>query len=169
MLLVGVAIVVFVLMRKLGYLSLENTAAVQETRKRNAQLRTITRRVIEDCRVADSMQEIWSAVRPLAPELDVAVLGLRVGTELGAPDSRDAVSWEVERPGGNSKPLVARVEVRAASARIGEFVVDWRDGRAQINRDEELTLELVADAVGEAWSRIRVRRTPERRLVSVRR
>ena len=80
------------------------------------------------------------------------------------------MTWEVERSVGTALPLVARVEVRTANRVMGEFTVDWRDGRDQINRDEELMLELIADDVGDAFARIRAREQAEpRRVLSFRR
>jgi UDP-GlcNAc:undecaprenyl-phosphate GlcNAc-1-phosphate transferase len=62
------------------------------------------------------------------------------------------------------------VEVRAGTTAIGEFTVEWRDGRAQINRDEELMLELIADAVGDNCARVRAREEAEpQRVISLRR
>ena len=102
-------------------------------------------------------------MRPAAEEIDASVLRLRLGS--GDQKERDAVTWDVERSAGSAHPVVARVDVRGGSAVVGEFTVDWRDGRDQINRDEELMLELVADAVGDSYARICAREQAEPRRV----
>jgi UDP-GlcNAc:undecaprenyl-phosphate GlcNAc-1-phosphate transferase len=42
-----------------------------------------------------------------------------------------------------------RIEVKEGEVELGWLSLSWRDGRAGMNRDEELALELVADAVAE--------------------
>jgi UDP-GlcNAc:undecaprenyl-phosphate GlcNAc-1-phosphate transferase len=42
-----------------------------------------------------------------------------------------------------------RIEVKEGEVSLGWLSLSWRDGRAALSRDEELALELVADAVAE--------------------
>ncbi|RKH16489.1 undecaprenyl/decaprenyl-phosphate alpha-N-acetylglucosaminyl 1-phosphate transferase [Corallococcus sp. CA047B] len=147
-LLCGMGVVIVVLMRKLGYLDMRHAGAVQQTRQRNQQLRTLVKAVTGAVRAAGSLQDVWNAVRPLAQGLGAAQQALR----LRRPHEVDTegVVFEAQRPeAGTSSPLEVRVEVKDGEALLGTLHLSWCDGRGAIDRDEELALEVVADAVAE--------------------
>ncbi|RKG83290.1 MraY family glycosyltransferase [Corallococcus terminator] len=148
LLLSGVGVVIVVLMRKLGYLDMRHAGSVQQTRQRNQQLRTLVKAVTGAVRAAGSLQDVWNAVRPLAQGLDAAQQELR----LRRPQEQDTegVVFEARRPeAGTSSPLEVSVEVKDGEVLLGTLRLCWRDGRSTIDRDEELALEVVADAVAE--------------------
>jgi len=148
LLLAGVSIVVGVLMRKLGYLNLGDAGQVGQVRKRNVQLRAVVKDVSAWDNWADSFEAVWLAVRPVAELLDAARLELKLDRR--APGANDAVVFETQRPAGSALPLEVRVDVKDGDAGLGQLLLDWRDGRGEVNRDEELALELLADAIGRA-------------------
>ncbi|MCY1044352.1 MraY family glycosyltransferase [Corallococcus sp. bb12-1] len=148
LLLSGVGVVIVVLMRKLGYLDMRHAGEVQQTRQRNQQLRTLVKAVTGAVRAAGSLQDVWNAVRPLAQGLDASQQELR----LRRPHEQDTegVVFEARRPeAGTSSPLEVSVEVKDGEVLLGTLRLCWRDGRSTIDRDEELALEVVADAVAE--------------------
>jgi UDP-GlcNAc:undecaprenyl-phosphate GlcNAc-1-phosphate transferase len=148
LLLSGMAIVIVVLMRKLGYLDLRRAGDVQQLRKRNIQLRSLVKDVTGQVRAASSLQAVWGAMRPLAEAMNVSRQELRLLREQDGHS--DGVVFELQRPGaGVAAPLEVRIEVKDDDAVLGALVLSWRDGRAAINRDEELALDVVADAVAE--------------------
>lgn len=169
LLLSGMAIVIVVLMRKLGYLDLRRAGDVQQVRQRNIRLRSLVKDVTRQVRAASSLQAVWSAVRPLAEALGVSRQELRF--QRMHDGLSDGVVFETQRPGaGLHAPLDVRIEVKDDDEVLGALVLSWRDGRATINRDEELALEVVADAVAERAARLMTQlRTPSGRVVALRR
>jgi UDP-GlcNAc:undecaprenyl-phosphate/decaprenyl-phosphate GlcNAc-1-phosphate transferase len=160
LLLVGMGIVIFVLMRKLGYLDLRRAGAVSQTRRRNLQLHSLVKTVTRSARRADSVQDLWGVLRPLAEALEASSLELRFQHRWGHGYT-DGVVFETERPAGSALPLDLRVEVKDGDVRMGWLRMSWKDGRAEVNRDEELALELVADAVAERASELMALETAE--------
>jgi UDP-GlcNAc:undecaprenyl-phosphate GlcNAc-1-phosphate transferase len=47
-------------------------------------------------------------------------------------------------------PLEIALEITANERNFGKLTLAWRDGRSEVNRDEELALELVADSIAKA-------------------
>ncbi|HEX8702861.1 MAG TPA: MraY family glycosyltransferase [Myxococcaceae bacterium] len=152
MLLIGMGVVLFVLMRKLGYLDLGKAGRVSETRRKNILLRTLVKDLTRGIHQASSLQLLWEAVRPLGEALDLARLELRLQHEHGG--LTDGVVFEIQRPAGSALPFEARLEVKEQEVALGWLNLSWRDGRSELNRDEELALELVADAVAERASQL---------------
>jgi UDP-GlcNAc:undecaprenyl-phosphate/decaprenyl-phosphate GlcNAc-1-phosphate transferase len=168
MLLVGMGVVLFVLMRKLGYLDLRRAGSVGEARRKNIALRSLVKGLTRGIQKAGSLQELWAAVRPLAEALDVARLELRFQHQHDG--LTDGVVFETLRPAGSALPLEVRIEVKDEEVPLGWLHLSWRDGRAEINRDEELALELVADAVAERAASLMARAEAEPgRVVALRR
>ena len=150
MLLIAVSVVVFVLMRKLGYLSLDEGRGAAIARRRNHQLRNLLREVIRNVHASSNLSDLWNSVRPLAEDLGAARLELRVHDAAG--NHHESVLFETERPAGTSFPVEARVELTQHERSMGYLAATWRDGRMDVDRDDELGLELIADAlaVGDA-------------------
>jgi UDP-GlcNAc:undecaprenyl-phosphate GlcNAc-1-phosphate transferase len=168
MLLLAVSIVVVVVMRKLGYLSLQRTAEVTETRKRNLQLRTVVREISEKLGRAESEQDVWEAVRPLADQLETGKLELRLEKE--GEGHHDGMLMETERPhAGSAYPVGLRLSLHAPDKAFGSLSLTWRDGRGEVNRDEELALEILAEVVSATLQRLDARTVElPRRVASMR-
>jgi UDP-GlcNAc:undecaprenyl-phosphate GlcNAc-1-phosphate transferase len=63
-----------------------------------------------------------------------------------------------------------RIEVKEVEVALGWLNLSWRDGRSEVSRDEELALELVADAVAErAASLLAIAQAEPGRVVALRR
>ncbi|MBN8469753.1 undecaprenyl/decaprenyl-phosphate alpha-N-acetylglucosaminyl 1-phosphate transferase [Corallococcus exiguus] len=148
LLLSGIGVVIMVLMRKLGYLDVRHMDAVHQTRQRNLELRSLVRSVTAAVRAAGSFQEVWNAVRPLSQGLSLSSLELRLRRP--HEDVNAGVVFESQHPDvGAEAALEVRLDVKEEEALLGALRLVWRDGRAAIDRDEELALEVVADAVAE--------------------
>ncbi|HSP80188.1 MAG TPA: undecaprenyl/decaprenyl-phosphate alpha-N-acetylglucosaminyl 1-phosphate transferase, partial [Myxococcaceae bacterium] len=168
MLLTGMAVVVTVLMRLLGYLDLQRAGGVGEVRRKNIRLRSLVREVTDAVGVAPGFPAIWDAVRPLAEALDTSFLRLRF--ERLHEGRSEGMVFETVRPAGSALPLEVRLEVKSGEVVLGWLQLSWRDGRSEINRDEELALELVVDAVGARAERLLAGSEVEpKRVVSLRR
>jgi UDP-GlcNAc:undecaprenyl-phosphate GlcNAc-1-phosphate transferase len=152
MLLGGIGVVVVVLMRKLGYLSLRSAAGVGETRRKNIQLRALVRELNDRIAAARDLQGLWDAVRPLAEAVDATRLELELVS--GEPHLRDHITFETTRPAGAALPFHFSVEVKLVEEPLGSLTLSWQDGRVEVNRDEELALELASDSIARAVARV---------------
>ncbi len=152
MLLGSVVLVVFVLMRKLGYLSFREVALVNDLRRKNIQLRSLVKQVNGDIARAENVEELWNSVRPLAEALQASSLELRI--RKNADGGKDEVVFDTRRDSGSALPLHMTVDILAGGSLIGELRLSWRDGRDEVNRDEELAVELVADSLAKAAAAI---------------
>lgn len=155
MLLTAIAVVVMVLMRKLGYLSLARATELTEARRRNGQLRAVVRDVSEAVGRAGALTSVWDALRGLLEALDAARLSLRV--DRPRQGGAEAVTFEASRPAGAALPFELALELRHAEASLGRLSLTWCDGRGEVDRDEELALEVLADAVAKAVSVLQAR------------
>ncbi|HZI04404.1 MAG TPA: undecaprenyl/decaprenyl-phosphate alpha-N-acetylglucosaminyl 1-phosphate transferase, partial [Archangium sp.] len=168
MLLTGMAVVVVVLMRKLGYLDLRNAGGMSEARRKNIRLRSLVKDVTDAVRAGNGVNDLWDAVRPLADALDASRLELRLVRQ--REGNRDGLTFETQRPAGSALPLEVFLDVKSGDETLGRFTIAWSDGRAEINRDEELALELVADAVGDRAAKLLARADADpQRVVALRR
>ncbi len=152
MLLIAVSVVVFVLMRKLGYLDLRESRGATLIRRRNHQLRSLLREVVRNVQASANLSDLWNSVRPVAEEFGAARLVLRIHEAAGL--RREGVLFETERGGGTSFPVEARVELAHGERTMGYLAATWRDGRVGIDRDDELGLELIADAIAGMVARL---------------
>ncbi|MBZ4415234.1 MraY family glycosyltransferase [Myxococcus sp. RHSTA-1-4] len=168
MLLCGMGVVIVVMMRKLGYLDLRRAADVQQVRQRNIRLRSLVKDVTRAVRAAPSLQDVWNALRPLAEGLDVARQELRFQRVSGG--LTEGIVFETQRPEGTAVPFEVSIDVKDDEEVLGSLLLVWRDGRSAINRDEELALEVVADAVAERAARLHAHADVEPgRVVALRR
>jgi UDP-GlcNAc:undecaprenyl-phosphate GlcNAc-1-phosphate transferase len=168
MLLCGMGVVIVVLMRKLGYLDLRRAADVQQVRQRNIRLRSLVKDVTRAVRAAPSLQDVWSALRPLAEAMEVSRQELRLQHVSGG--LTEGIVFETQRPAGTEAPFEVRIDVKDDEQVLGALLLVWRDGRSAINRDEELALEVVADAVAERAARLQAHAEVEPgRVVTLRR
>ncbi len=161
MLLLAMGLVVFVLIRKLGYLNPREFTTAQGVRRRNIQLRSLVKQVNDQIAGAQSIEEIWHSVRPLADALQASSLQLRV--ERSDADAPDVVHFETRRPAGGALPLLMSLDISWNERTFGSLGLAWRDGRSEVDRDEELALEVIADSIAKAarmMGRVQVFRTP---------
>jgi UDP-GlcNAc:undecaprenyl-phosphate GlcNAc-1-phosphate transferase len=163
MLLIAVSVVVFVLMRKLGYLDLRESKGATVVRRRNQQLRSLLREVVRNVQASTNLSDLWNSVRPVAEELGAARLELRIDEVAGS--RRESVFFETERPAGSSFPVETRVELAYADRTMGYLAATWQDGRLDVDRDDELGLELIADAMATMVARLSFPPIPEAKNV----
>ncbi len=167
LLLGGIGLIVIVLMRKLGYLDLRRAAGVGAARRRNGQLRELVRDTSELVGRAISLPQIWDAVRPLGEVLDISELTL----ELVSPGrgGQDGLAFKLRRDAGTALPLSVVLELKVGEDHFGTISLQWQDGRHEVDRDEELALEVLADVVAKAARKIQVRAmTPPPNVVRLR-
>ncbi|MFN0063054.1 MAG: MraY family glycosyltransferase [Myxococcaceae bacterium] len=145
-LLAGIGLVVTVLMRKLGYLNLGAAPTVQRARQRNIALRTIVRASTDAVESSRTTQDMWTAAKPLAEAMSASFFEMYFKGSLKDPG--EGVRYEVRRPGEG--PLLRWEAPLEHQGQVwGTLCVHWQDGRLEVDRDEELALELLADAAAK--------------------
>ncbi|MFN7135246.1 MAG: MraY family glycosyltransferase, partial [Myxococcales bacterium] len=151
LLLAVTALIVFVLVRQLGYLSLR-APEISAARQRNLAVREQVRSIGERLQTAALPAHAWEAVQPLGRTMNVAELSLQMValTEAGAKETSEFV-WKTD--GGEGEALVIRLPIEAAGQTFGTIEVAWRDGRRGIDRDDEIALELLRDHLAAAGRR----------------
>jgi len=148
LLLAALSFVVIVLVRKLGYLDPRSAQAATATRRRNHLLRQVVRRSVDTVERSSSLTEVWNALRPLAAELNMSRLEFWFYLPKTPSGDREGLHYELERMDGAGSPLDLSVDLGQVDGHsLGVIHATWRDGRLEIDRDEELALEQVAQAV----------------------
>src|SRR5215813_5162942 len=141
-------LVVFILIRKLGYLSARELTDANGVRRRNIQLRSLVKQVNEEIAAAQTIEQVWHSVRPLADALQASSLELLM--ERTGSNMQDVMRFETRRGNGAGAPLSMSLEISWNERRFGSLGLAWRDGRRESDRDAELALEVIADAIGKA-------------------
>ncbi len=138
-------------LRALGFLSFGKVAAALVDRRRNLDRRGAVRRAGELLRRARTAEEIWEAVRSAAPAVGASAVGLTLGRLAGRPD---AGPWE---DGFDDAPAeLLRARYGLAVERPGDDHVEfgWIDGRAAVDRDTEIAIELLCELASGAVDRV---------------
>ncbi|MBS2027854.1 MAG: undecaprenyl/decaprenyl-phosphate alpha-N-acetylglucosaminyl 1-phosphate transferase [Deltaproteobacteria bacterium] len=148
-----VGAVVFVLMRRLGYLDLQRVAEVGVTRRKNLAVRSAINSISEQLRNAANAEAIWASVQAIGEPLAVTMLELKLLT----PGS-ESKGFTLSRSPLSPRAIEAVVPVEADGVSHGELRACWTDGRNEIGRDDELALELLADHIRQAAKRIETER-----------
>ena len=157
LLLLAISVVVVVLVRKLGYLDPKGAQAANATRKRNLQLRQVVRRIVDAVESSGSVTEIWNALRPMAADLHASRLEFWFHLPAGDSGEREGLHYDLERPEGSAHPVELSVDLGTPDGQtIGVIHATWRDGRLEVDRDDELALEQVAQAVSTTILRISI-------------
>ena len=157
LLLATISVVVVVLVRKLGYFDPKGAQAANAIRRRNLQLRHVVRTTLHAIEVATSLTEVWNALRPLAGELDAARFEFWFYAPRTASGEREGLHYDLERTAGTTQPIELAVELDTVDgASLGLIRACWRDGRREVDRDDELALEQVAQGVSTTIVRISI-------------
>lgn len=153
--LTALAIVGFFAMRRLGYIQFSSTHYLSDQRRRNRELRTIVRDATERLRESASDREVWEVIKRLAPEVGAVAVSL---SRRVAPDGEEWTTLRFEVP-DVANPSVhpafaSSLHVPAAKSAETLMEFTWKDGRSEMDRDEEIALEAFAQRAGEAFDRV---------------
>ena len=162
LLLVAIAGVVVMVMAKLGYFDLKAAQQAGAIRKRNLQLRHAARETSQAVERATSLPDVWTALRSFAAELNAAKFEFWYHGPRTPSGEREGLHYDLEREAGTALPVDLVVELKERELPpLGSLRVSWRDGRLEVDRDDELALELVASAVTDTVMRISIPPLPE--------
>jgi UDP-GlcNAc:undecaprenyl-phosphate GlcNAc-1-phosphate transferase len=143
--LVALSGVAYLVLRRLGYVSLEKAQRVLGDRRRNLELRAAVRRLGERLRAAPDVEAVWGCVRDAAEPLGASAIGLRL--EGGEERSQGFVA---------AAPDLLRARYGLLPERPGESCLEigWTDGRETVERDTEIAIELLCDHLSAALERL---------------
>jgi UDP-GlcNAc:undecaprenyl-phosphate GlcNAc-1-phosphate transferase len=152
-LILGALCILFVLaVRRLGFFRLDRASAVHAARRRNRQLRDKVRAVSRQMAGVQDVEELWELVAPLRDELGAARMTLSLRPVGRGRES--ILHYSVGTTEEGVRPYVATIDVRDDLGSVGALVVHWLDGRSEIDRDDEIALELLCDHLAEAHRRL---------------
>jgi UDP-GlcNAc:undecaprenyl-phosphate/decaprenyl-phosphate GlcNAc-1-phosphate transferase len=145
--LIALSGVAYVALRHLGYIKIGNPQQALADRKRNVARRAVIRRIGEGLRDADTVADVWAAVRRAA-----VILGAS-GVALHLPEDAEG---EEELACGLEDPDQFRARYSVLPERPGDTHLElgWSDGRRAVGRDTEIAIELLCDHVSSALERI---------------
>lgn len=161
LLIFGLLAIMFVFLRRLGYVRFEMNHFLSDQRRRNRAFRVAVRPFTERLRHAVSGDEIWEAVREAAPVFDATCVSLHLTGQSGG--DRSTTTAVFSSGFSDSDGPTSGVFFRARFGLLGEKQDDelvelgWRDGRSELDRDLEIAIELFCACVSEASERIRSR------------
>jgi UDP-GlcNAc:undecaprenyl-phosphate GlcNAc-1-phosphate transferase len=165
-LIAGLAVTMFLFLRRLGYIRFEINPYLSDQRRRNRALRAAVRPFGERVRQAANADELWEIVREAAPVFDATCVSLQLARTLGR--ERDVIVFSHGFPPGDERSsAIFRARFNLVGVKQDDGVVElgWQDGRSTVDRDVEIAIELFCDHVAGAYDRIRAR--PEQFLRAV--
>jgi UDP-GlcNAc:undecaprenyl-phosphate GlcNAc-1-phosphate transferase len=162
-LLLVLAGVSYILLRRLGYMDWKRNQDLGDQRHRNKQLRRAVRELGERLRKTGEPVEVWDLVKAMAPVFGAECVGLSVVEHNPGGES----TTTFYSMGFDDQGTIFRARFSLLGERIEDGVIElgWRDGRTQVDRDTEIALELLCDHVSAALERVLPRRAPKPKIV----
>jgi UDP-GlcNAc:undecaprenyl-phosphate GlcNAc-1-phosphate transferase len=160
--LLALAGVVFVALRRLGFLDVGNVQQLMVERDRNLRMRTAVRRAGEALRRAKDPEGIWACVRGVAPDLGAAGVSLRL-----VDDDGETRTFSLPVAANASRAFVTPYSVLAERHSDDVIEFAWTDGREKIDRDTEIAIELLCDHVSGASARLEPAFAPLRKAANL--
>jgi UDP-GlcNAc:undecaprenyl-phosphate GlcNAc-1-phosphate transferase len=158
--LAALGVLAFLGLRRLGFFHLTHARRVLEARRRNLSMQGAVRRAGQAIQAARDLDDVWLSLRFAAGALGASAVALRLPGPhpVGAEPFSDGFDAEGEL-------LVARYGL--VPERPGEALVElgWSDGRATVDRDTEIAIELLLAQAANPVTRLSHRPAPELHLV----
>jgi UDP-GlcNAc:undecaprenyl-phosphate GlcNAc-1-phosphate transferase len=173
-----VALVVTVLVRKLGYLRVVGPASVQPRPSgtpgdRNLHLRAQARRAGERFRQARSRDELWQGLQAVASELEVQGLKLELHDRLTDGSAETiAYSWEQGTLSGGppaGAPIELRLPLGTEQRGVLRVTLRLESGRTELDHDHEIAIEMLSEYLTAALERLERLSLEARAVVPLRR
>jgi UDP-GlcNAc:undecaprenyl-phosphate GlcNAc-1-phosphate transferase len=144
-------LVTLVVMRALGYIQFNRFHYLTDQRRRNRVLRARIREITEHLGQCRDEDEIWGAVKEFAR--DVGACWISLSRKLPADET-----WLAKHSGvkGHHDHFVFASTIDFLDGRSGEAMLElgWDDGRAEMDRDEEIALEALVELIAKTYDRV---------------
>lgn len=145
----------YLVLRRLGYVQIENAPVILEQRRRNMAMLGTIRRVARDLRAAGSLEDVWPGVRRAADALGASAVALHLPERTGAEASLSAGFDH-----GRSAVFRTRFSLLVERPGRRQLELGWSDGRTSIDRDMEIAVEILCDNLSEALDRMEAEEEP---------
>lgn len=138
-------------LRRLGFLTSSNLAALADARKRNIELKRTSQRILADVQASRAPADIWRSISPLKNAVNASDLQLLIGQP--AQERFRANPGPAPHPSALPSIVLLR-RLHANGTQLGLLRVEWSDGRGEVDRDEEILIDGVVHAITQIVSRL---------------
>jgi len=138
-----------VALRRLGFFQFAKTRRVLQARRRNLEMQGHVRRASQALREADTLEEVWFALRFAAWGLGAAAVALRLPLPRALAAPSFTHGFEERR-----KLLVARFGLDPERPGDAHLELGFDDGRLEIDRDTEIAVEILCASTSDALARV---------------
>ncbi len=149
LLLVVLALVAFVFLRSLGYVRFDRLAGSTADRKRNKALLAAVRPLGRRLRQFQNVDEMWPSVIEAAAAVGATAVSLRTSSSF---ETENAPSSSLSHEFGADNDAVAmfraQFPVPCGKRRQCQLEFAWADGRAEIDRDTEIAIDVFCEYLG---------------------
>ena len=147
----ALAAVAVMLLVTAGYVRFDQTRQLLSDRNRNLAMRAAVREAAVRLRTAGNHDEIWTVVQETVPQLQAACVSLRLVTRNGTVKTSEYTAGFDEAP---PDILRARFSLLGERPDEGRIELGFVDGRRTVDRDTEISVELLCEHVHGAAERI---------------
>lgn len=162
MVLLAVATFTVGLLYWVGYIHWRDAGQVVEVRKHNLQLRTAIHEIGKKLQEAEQPYEVWKSVRIAAGILGASCVELELTHHNGVERTTNSFSLGFDQ--ANADLLRGRYDFISTDPEGGRLELGWSDGRAVVDRDTEIAVELLCQHLLTAKNRICLEREQEETL-----
>ena len=166
----AIAAIAVMLLISAGYVRFDQGRKLLSDRKNNLAMRAAVRRAGEQLKQAQDPDAIWRVVQGTVPALQASCAALTVVARNGTVKTSE-YSWGFDE--APSTVLRARFSLLGERPDDGRLELGFTDGRRTVDRDTEISIELLCEHVYAAVQRIAARHEKEttggRKLLAFRR
>jgi UDP-GlcNAc:undecaprenyl-phosphate GlcNAc-1-phosphate transferase len=154
----GLALVSFFFLRRLGYIRFEAGRALGEKRKRNRAWRAEVRRLSRSLQTVVSVDDLWDVVSSCAKVFGARGVRLELGAPAAAAGPRGVCFETGFETGGEPDLLhVRRFNLVGAKTLIGFLELGWSHRNVGEDADAAVLIELFCDDVAESSELLRAK------------
>ena len=141
-----------------GYVRFDQARNILSDRKNNLAMRAAVRRAGEQLRQAKDPDAIWRVVQETVPALQATCAALRIVARNGTVQTSE-YSWGFDE--APDSVLRARFSLLGERPDDGGLELGFTDGRRTVDRDTEISIELLCEHVYAALQRVAARHEEE--------
>jgi UDP-GlcNAc:undecaprenyl-phosphate GlcNAc-1-phosphate transferase len=149
----------FLFMRRLGYIQYSSVHYLSDQRRKNRMLRSGVRVLTERLKECTTEDEIWEVLKGLGPMLGASIIAINTRASRHSDEWR-AKRFQIEAVEGDHTAFIATHHVDCGLYAEAILELVWHDGRAEMDRDEEIAIESLVEALGAAYDRLAPSRSP---------
>lgn len=142
--LIGLALVTFLLLRRIGYVRFTELGKTLEQRRRNLSMRAAMRQLEEELRAATDVDAVWVVLKRLRTVMQAECLALDLVHQSSDSEVRKT-TYEIGYDAAAALSCERTFSLVGERAHGSALRVGWADGRASVDRDSEIAMEILCD------------------------